>query len=254
MAESRNCRIARHRSAVGVSQASRRSVAEKRAEIKSVSLTPMHWIVIFSPVILLLIVKVFGRAPRDATQMVPVAKWVSSLFIYGLIITTIFMALGLGVKTVEHYPDSSIVYYNNQEGAYATISCVDEGISTFIYIDGISARLIPLSQARARAKLSPSSVGPDPGCRQANGFVLRQSNLTVEIINSIAAWVRPPAVETFHGYDCTKDCSGHRAGYLWAAKKRFSNPFDCTQEVRTNSVSFMQGCQAYVDEVVRGRP
>src|SRR3989344_1716191 len=31
--------------------------------------------------------------------------------------------------------------------------------------------------------------------------------------------VSPIKGETFHGYDCTDDCSGHEAGYNWAEDK-----------------------------------
>ena len=48
----------------------------------------------------------------------------------------------------------------------------------------------------------------------------------------------------FKGYRCTKDCSGHRAGYDWAARKNIQNPEDCSG----NSNSFVQGCRAYAKE------
>lgn len=39
---------------------------------------------------------------------------------------------------------------------------------------------------------------------------------------ALAGFVAAPAnvQETFHGYDCTDDCSGHEAGYDWAGKER----------------------------------
>lgn len=48
----------------------------------------------------------------------------------------------------------------------------------------------------------------------------------------------------FKGYRCTKDCSGHRAGYDWAARKNIQNPAECGG----NSNSFIEGCRAYVQE------
>jgi hypothetical protein len=47
---------------------------------------------------------------------------------------------------------------------------------------------------------------------------------------------------TFHGYDCTDDCSGHEAGCRWAEDKDISDEDDCTG----NSESFIEGCKAYV--------
>lgn len=45
----------------------------------------------------------------------------------------------------------------------------------------------------------------------------------------------------FMGYTCTKDCSGHKAGYEWAKKKNLTDPADC----RGRSNSFVEGCRAF---------
>ena len=52
------------------------------------------------------------------------------------------------------------------------------------------------------------------------------------------------AQETFRGYNCTDDCSGHRAGYDWAQRNDITDEADCD----TDSQSFSEGCQAYVEE------
>lgn len=49
---------------------------------------------------------------------------------------------------------------------------------------------------------------------------------------------------TFNGYDCTEDCSGHEAGYNWAEENDISDEYDCDG----NSNSFNEGCMAYVEE------
>ena len=49
---------------------------------------------------------------------------------------------------------------------------------------------------------------------------------------------------TFGGYDCTEDCSGHEAGYNWAEENDISNEYDCDG----NSNSFNEGCITYVNE------
>jgi len=50
--------------------------------------------------------------------------------------------------------------------------------------------------------------------------------------------------KTFHGYECTEDCSGHEAGYEWAEENNISDENDCDG----NSASFIEGCIIYVRE------
>lgn len=50
--------------------------------------------------------------------------------------------------------------------------------------------------------------------------------------------------QTFKGYPCTEDCSGHEAGYEWAERKGIADESDCNG----NSNSFNEGCQAWVEE------
>jgi hypothetical protein len=52
----------------------------------------------------------------------------------------------------------------------------------------------------------------------------------------------PPG--TFHGYTCTVDCSGHEAGYQWAADHDIDDPDNCGG----NSNSFIEGCRVYAEE------
>lgn len=46
------------------------------------------------------------------------------------------------------------------------------------------------------------------------------------------------SVSYFRGYRCTKDCSGHIAGYRWALEKGLKNSSQCSGK----SVSFIEGC------------
>jgi len=55
-----------------------------------------------------------------------------------------------------------------------------------------------------------------------------------------------PAPFYFYGYPCTEDCSGHEAGYEWAEENGVTDADDCGG----NSDSFIEGCQAYVEENV----
>ena len=48
---------------------------------------------------------------------------------------------------------------------------------------------------------------------------------------------------TSKGYTCTKDCSGHEAGYEWAKRRGISDRTHCTGK----SQSFVEGCIAYAD-------
>ncbi len=52
---------------------------------------------------------------------------------------------------------------------------------------------------------------------------------------------------TFEGYRCTKDCSGHRAGYEWAERKGIETPEQCGG--RSNS--FTEGCKAWAEKQVQ---
>jgi hypothetical protein len=54
----------------------------------------------------------------------------------------------------------------------------------------------------------------------------------------------PLLADTFHGYECTDDCSGHKAGYAWAEREDVTNPDDCDG----NSQSFIEGCEAWANE------
>ncbi len=49
---------------------------------------------------------------------------------------------------------------------------------------------------------------------------------------------------SFSDYGCTQDCSGHEAGYEWAAEHGIDDPDDCGGK----SWSFEEGCRAYAEE------
>ena len=50
--------------------------------------------------------------------------------------------------------------------------------------------------------------------------------------------------ESFYGYPCLDDCSGHQAGYDWAEENEIVDEDDC----EGNSNSLIEGCIAYVEE------
>ncbi len=49
---------------------------------------------------------------------------------------------------------------------------------------------------------------------------------------------------TYNGYECTEDCSGHEAGYDWAEENGIHDEYDCDG----SSNSFNEGCLSYVEE------
>lgn len=51
---------------------------------------------------------------------------------------------------------------------------------------------------------------------------------------------QPQPDSEFRGYNCTDDCSGHKAGYNWALKKGITDPEQCGGR----SMSFVEGCRA----------
>jgi len=48
-------------------------------------------------------------------------------------------------------------------------------------------------------------------------------------------------------YGCTEDCSGHEAGFEWAQENDVTDTSDCSG----NSQSFVEGCEAYAEELQR---
>jgi hypothetical protein len=54
---------------------------------------------------------------------------------------------------------------------------------------------------------------------------------------------------TFGGYECTKDCSGHWAGYEWAIAKDIVSKTQCEAIVlrAPKRTSFYEGCLTYVE-------
>ncbi len=58
--------------------------------------------------------------------------------------------------------------------------------------------------------------------------------------------VESDEVVTSENWNCTEDCSGHEAGYEWAADIGITDPDDCDG----NSNSFIEGCKAYANEQI----
>jgi|GEM_PF-4538724 len=48
------------------------------------------------------------------------------------------------------------------------------------------------------------------------------------------------------GYDCSDDCSGHLAGWRWAAEQRVTEEHQCGG---SRSESFSEGCHLYLEAI-----
>lgn len=62
-------------------------------------------------------------------------------------------------------------------------------------------------------------------------------------------WATSGAAQTFGGYPCTVDCSGHEAGYDWALENGISDGSQCSG----NSNSFIEGCMAAAEEATEAQ-
>lgn len=66
----------------------------------------------------------------------------------------------------------------------------------------------------------------------------------------LALALSAPAAAQYSGrFGCTGDCSGHEAGYAWAADRGLAELSQCGGR----SQSFIEGCQDYVLQVQEGR-
>ena len=57
-----------------------------------------------------------------------------------------------------------------------------------------------------------------------------------------------PTTKTFGGYDCSGNCSDHRAGFEWAAKEIVTDEADCGANVS----GFAEGCKVFAQNPSRG--
>jgi hypothetical protein len=86
---------------------------------------------------------------------------------------------------------------------------------------------------------APSAAPTGVDSRSADGAPPARSS---DHVFPSAATLDPPL--SFHGYDCTVDCSGHEAGYKWAEDHDIDDADDCGG----NSESFIEGCRSYAEE------
>ena len=78
--------------------------------------------------------------------------------------------------------------------------------------------------------------------------------LTIAALSVSTAMTAVVFAREFGGYECTDDCSGHKAGYEWAESKGITLESQCDAILRRNPrrTSFYEGCLAYVEDPERG--
>lgn len=87
---------------------------------------------------------------------------------------------------------------------------------------------------------------------------MKFATLSIVALASAPLAFSVPAVagtdRTFGGYECTIDCSGHKAGYEWAEAKGVTDAGACERILLRypNRTSFSEGCMAYVEDPSRG--
>jgi hypothetical protein len=78
--------------------------------------------------------------------------------------------------------------------------------------------------------------------------------LQILVAAGLLAGLTPALARAFGGYECTVDCSGHKAGYDWAETGGNVTEADCEAILLRwpNRNSFYEGCLAYVEDPSRG--
>lgn len=96
---------------------------------------------------------------------------------------------------------------------------------------------VALIISTASCSSQPSKLDPDVTKKQEyGGETYSEYDERRDSLNGVAG--------AYEGDDCTEDCSGHEAGYEWAAENEIDDPDDCGGR----SWSFIEGCQAYAEE------
>ena len=79
-------------------------------------------------------------------------------------------------------------------------------------------------------------------------------SLRLKLLFSLLLLSSSMEAREFGGYECTVDCSGHKAGYEWAEARGITRESQCEAFFRRNPrrQSFYEGCLVYVDDPDRG--
>lgn len=90
-----------------------------------------------------------------------------------------------------------------------------------------------------RGGVKPPLLQKEAGT-ESTGFFLRINPVLMLLVLLLFVFPFPAKAEDFMGFPCTKDCSGHKAGYALAEKHNITNPDECGGK----SNSFVEGCRA----------
>ena len=82
--------------------------------------------------------------------------------------------------------------------------------------------------------------------RGADELQERIDSLRADIDDEISDDQIREALDSLFDHECTIDCSGHVAGYLWAEENSVDDEDDCAGQ----SISFIEGCRKYADKQI----
>ena len=82
--------------------------------------------------------------------------------------------------------------------------------------------------------------------RAADELQERIDNLRAEVDDEIGEDRIREALDSLFDQQCTINCSGHVAGYIWAEQNSIDDEDDCQGQ----SLSFIEGCRKYAEKQV----
>ena len=107
----------------------------------------------------------------------------------------LLFVFGFGIKTSEIYEGDMFVSHSFK--SYATPQCVNNGTSHSWYVDfatsamsGLSEPALFPSAAILKRHEIPEGYKPDDKCKNANGFVANESNLSMDFIRFLVGVFR----------------------------------------------------------------
>tara|TARA_R110002072_G_scaffold301599_1_gene481685 strand:- start:37 stop:924 length:888 start_codon:yes stop_codon:yes gene_type:complete len=123
----------------------------------------------------------------------------------------------------------------------SSAKCVSDGATCFEqYTCGLSNRFVCESDFDDLKSEYYDLLSDNQNLRNKNSATVSEYNLLVDKYNNLLGEVRAQKSNhsgqktlTYRGYSCTKDCSGHKAGYNWALQKNLEQPRQCGGKSRS---------------------
>lgn len=116
-----------------------------------------------------------------------------------------------------------------------------------LIIRWLLALVIPASPLLTSYSAARAQSGMDAYIDRVLRMGVMKPRATHQMPSGVSGYAQTYNSRTFGGYDCTDDCSGHKAGYEWAERNDITDEYECV----SNSVSFNEGCAVYVDDPYR---